>query len=110
MMLFLQYYATLILGSDRPGPHSQVVAACAQHMGIRVVDQFASLRAIVAPNPDLIHDYYWFFDGVFAHMTAKGNQHAADLIHAALRDWLPEIAASQPRAGAAAPADDVTPQ
>jgi len=106
MMLFLQYYATLILGSDRPGPHSQAVAACAQHMGIRVVDQFASLRAIVAPNPDLIHDYYWFFDGVFAHMTAKGNQHAADLIHAALRDWLPAIEASRPVAPGA---DDAAP-
>jgi hypothetical protein len=109
MMLFLQYYATLILGADRPGPHSQAVAACAQRMDIRVVDQFASLRAIVAPNPAVIHDYYWFYDGVFGHMTAKGNQHAADLVYAALSDWLPEIAASQP-AGAAAPADDVTPQ
>ena len=105
VMLFLQYYATLILGADQPGPHSQAVAACAEKMGIRVVDQFASLRAIVAPNPDLIHDYYWFFDGVFAHMTAKGNQHAADLIHAALRDWLPAIEASQP---AAPPADGAT--
>jgi hypothetical protein len=109
VMLVLQYYATLILWSDRPGPHSQAVGACAQDMGIRVVDQFASLRAIVAPNPDAIHDYYWFFDGVFAHMTAKGNEHAADLIHAALRDWLPAIEASQPRPGAASPADNATP-
>jgi hypothetical protein len=105
-MLILQYYATLILGSDRPGPNSQAVAACAENIGIRVVDQFASLRAIVAPNPEIIHDYYWFFDGVFAHMTAKGNQHAADLIYAALRDWLPGIADSQP---AAAAAHDATP-
>jgi hypothetical protein len=106
VMLILQYYATLILGSDRPGPNSQAVAACAENIGIRVVDQFASLRAIVAPNPEIIHDYYWFFDGVFAHMTAKGNQHAADLIYAALRDWLPGIADSQP---AAAAAHDATP-
>jgi hypothetical protein len=106
VMLFLQYYATLILESDRPGPNSQSVAACAQSMGIRVVDQFASLRAIVAPNPDIIQDYFWFYDGVFAHMTAKGNQHAANLIYAALRDWLPAIGGSQP---AAAAGDDATP-
>jgi len=106
VMLFLQYYATLILGSDRPGPHSQAVAACAQSMGIRVVDQFASLRAIVAPNPAVIHDYYWFFDGVFGHMTAKGNQQAAELIYPVLRDWLPAIEASRP---AAPPGDDAAP-
>src|SRR5262249_28627662 len=109
VMLFLQYYATLILGADRPGPHSQAVAACAQSMGSGVCDKFAWLRGIVAPIPPVIHDSSWFSDGVFGHMPAKGNQHAAALVHAALRDWLPEIAASQP-AGAAAPADDVTPQ
>jgi hypothetical protein len=102
MMLVLQYYATLILESDRPGAHSQAVAACARDIGIRVVDQFASLRAIVAAGgPSIIHDYYWFYDGNFGHMTAKGNEHAANLIYAALRDWLPAISGGRSQIEAA---------
>jgi hypothetical protein len=101
MMLVLQYYATAILESDRPGPHSQAVAACARDVGIRVVDQFAPLRAIVATGgPTIIRDYYWFYDGIYGHMTAKGNEHVANLIHAALRDWLPSISELPSRTGA----------
>jgi hypothetical protein len=100
MMLVLQYYATLILESDRPGPHSRAVAACARDIGIRVVDQFAPLHAIVAAGgPTIIRDYYWFNDGIFGHMTAKGNEHAASLIESALRDWLPEISGAPSRTG-----------
>lgn len=100
MMLFLQYYATRILESDRPGPYSQAVAACARDIGIRVVDQFASLHAIVAAGgPAIIRDYYVFNDGIFGHMTAKGNEQAANLIEPALRDWLPAISGAPSRTG-----------
>jgi hypothetical protein len=110
VMLILQYYATLILESDRPGPHSQAVAACARDMGIRVVDQFASLHAIVAAGgPTIIRDYYWPYGDIFGHMTAKGNAHAANLIYAALRDWLPGISDAPSRTGAI-PQDGNTPQ
>ena len=91
MMLVLQYDAPSILSSERPGPNSLAVAACAEVMGIRVVDQFASLRATVLSGPpNVIREYYWYYDQTFGHMTAKGNAHVAGLIHAALRDWLPE--------------------
>jgi len=100
MILVLQYYATLILESDRPCPYSQAVAACARDVGIRVVDQFAPLHAIVAAGgPAIIRDYYWLTDGVFGHMTAKGNEHVANLIHAALGDWLPAISGAPSRTG-----------
>ncbi len=100
MILVLQYYATLILESDRPGPYSQAVAACARDIGIRVVDQFAPLHAIVAVGgPAIIRDYYWLTDGVFGHMTAKGNEHVANLIFAALGDWLPAISDAPSRTG-----------
>jgi hypothetical protein len=109
MMLVLQYYATLILESDRPGPHSQAVAACARDIGIRVVDQFASLRAMVAAGgPAIIRDYYWLTDGVYGHMTAKGNEHMANLIYAALDDWLPEISGAPSRTGAIPQGGDTT--
>src|SRR5262249_43095715 len=102
MMLFLQYYATRILESDRPGPYSQAVAECARDVDIRVVDQFASLHAIVAAGgPNVIRDYYWLTDGVYGHMTAKGNQQAANLIYAALRDWLPAFSSAPARVEAA---------
>jgi len=116
MVVFLQYYAPLILNSDRPGPSSRGVAACAQTMGIRVVDQFASLRAIAAAGPpNVMRQYYWYYDGMFGHMTAKGNEHAANLIFPALRDWLPGILgwSSQTRAAsdtAPSPEDGGTPQ
>jgi hypothetical protein len=102
MMLVLQYYATNVLWSDRPGPHAQSVRACAEAMGIRVVDQFASLHAIVLSGPpNVIHEYYWYYDQTFGHMTAKGNAHAAGLIHAALRDWLPGTLGWSPQTRAA---------
>jgi hypothetical protein len=92
MMLFMQYYAPLVLSSDKPTPNAQDVVACAQAMDIRVVDQFASLRAIVRAGPaDVMREYYWYYDDIYGHMTAKGNEHAAGLIHPALRDWLPLI-------------------
>jgi len=91
MMVFLQYDATLIQSADRPGPNSLAVAACAQAMGIRVVDQFASLRAIAAAGPpNVMRQYYWYY-GFFGHMTAKGNEHAANLLHPAVRDGLAGI-------------------
>jgi hypothetical protein len=92
MLVFLQYYAPLILSSETPGPGSLAVAACAKAMGIRVVDQFGSLRSIVITGPpNVIREYYWYNDGVFGHMTAKGNMNAAILINSALREWLPSI-------------------
>ena len=116
VVVFLQYYAPLILTSDRPGPSSRGVSACARAMGIRVVDQFASLRALVAAGPpNVIREYYWYYEGMFGHMTAKGNEHAANLIFPAVRDWLPAILgwSSQTRAAtdtAPSPEGAATPQ
>jgi len=42
-------------------------------------------------------------------MTAKGNEHAANLIYAALGDWLPEISGAPSRTGAI-PQDGDIPQ
>lgn len=104
LMLLLQYYAPLVLSSDKAGPNSQAVAACARAAGIRVVDQFASLRAIVlAGPPNIIREYYWYYNGIFGHMTAKGNEQAANLIYPVLRDWLPAIRARSSQSRATAP-------
>jgi len=103
-ILFMQYYAPLVLSSDRISPAAQGVTTCAEALGIRVVDQFASLRAITLAGPsDVMREYYWFYDDIYGHMTAKGNEHAASLLHPALRDWLPLILdhASRPHGHAA---------
>src|SRR5262249_28537115 len=47
-LLFMQYYAGIILEADKPPRDAQRVMACAQQMDIRVLDQFASLRRLLA--------------------------------------------------------------
>jgi hypothetical protein len=105
MILFMQYNASLLLSSDKSTDNSRYVVSCAKATGIRVVDQFESLRAIVAANPIAIRDYYVAYGQSYGHMTAKGNEHAAYLLAAALRDWLPlATGSSQPAATSVAPA------
>jgi hypothetical protein len=41
-------------------------------------------------------------------MTAKGNEHAANLIEPALSDWLPEISGAPSRTGAIPQGGDTT--
>jgi hypothetical protein len=91
LMLFLQYHAPVIVAKVKESPNLRSVAACAQAAGIRIVDQYDTLRAAVrdTPGPDAIREFYWSYDGVFAHMTAKGNEQAATLLASELRDWLP---------------------
>jgi hypothetical protein len=94
LMLLLQYHAPVIMAKTKDSPNVRSVAACAQASGIRTVDQYDALRAAVraGTDPNAIRDYYWYYDGVFAHMTAKGNAQAAMLLAGELRDWLPAIA------------------
>jgi len=41
---------------------------------------------------------------VYGHMSAKGNQHAADLLYAALQDWLEDMTGTIPRTVQTTPA------
>ena len=86
LMLFLQYYASAMMSDDEPTPNGQGVAACAKRLGIHVVDQFASLRALVEKNPDAMRPYYMTDGKNFTHMSPKGNEHAADLLAKALSE------------------------
>jgi hypothetical protein len=71
------------------------VVACAAAAGIRVVDQFEWLRPLALEVPERIAEYYvgMYNGSVYGHMTAKGNQHAAELLYAALQDWLEDLTA-----------------
>jgi hypothetical protein len=90
LLLFMQHNEYLILAGDRPSDNARRVVACAEAVGIRVVDQFASLRAILVADPSKVRDYYlqeeW--EGL-GHMTPQGNQHAAALLAKALADLAP---------------------
>jgi hypothetical protein len=94
LMLFMQHHAPLLFAYEHSTPVAQQVIACAQAADIRVVDQFDSLRAIaLQDNTCRICEYYegMFAGKIYGHMTAKGNQHAANLLYAALHDWLPRM-------------------
>lgn len=87
-VLFMQYYAPLVLESDRPTRNAQYVLTCAQQAGLRVVDQFALLRRIAVADPQAMKEYYMHSGDTYGHMSAKGNRHAANLLSLALADWL----------------------
>jgi hypothetical protein len=92
MLLFTQYYATVVIGQERATRNIRRVSECARTAGIRVVDQLPSLREIERARPNSMSDYYNMHGGeLYGHMTAKGNEHAANLLAPAIRDWLPSI-------------------
>jgi hypothetical protein len=84
LILFLQYYAATVIEEDEPTDNAQGVSACAQRLGIQLVDQFAPLRAIAAKNAEAISPYYMTDGKNFSHMSARGNEHAAQLLAKAL--------------------------
>ncbi|MEA2939402.1 MAG: hypothetical protein QOC56_2906 [Alphaproteobacteria bacterium] len=106
LMLFMQYYAPVVLASDKPSYDAQRVVDCSQAMGIRVVDQFASLRTIAAADPVALRDYYMSNGTLYSHMSAIGNEHAANLLAPALRDWLPLVTGSSQTAATPPSADE----
>jgi len=84
MILLMQYYATAIIDDEDRPADALGVLACAKTHGIPVVDQFASLRALVEKDPNALHPYYMHDGRNFTHMSAKGNAHAAQLLAKAL--------------------------
>jgi hypothetical protein len=79
-ILFMQYYAPLILENDQPPQDAQETMACAEKLGFEVVDHFPTLKAMTRENPDILHAYYLEDDGIYRHMSGEGNEHAAKLL------------------------------
>jgi hypothetical protein len=84
LLLFVQYYALSIIEEDEPTENAQGVSACAKQLGIQTVDQFASLRALVEKDPNALRPYYLSDGKNYTHMSAKGNEHAAQLLTKAI--------------------------
>lgn len=85
MILFMQYYAPVIMFNPQPPEDARQVNACAEKLGIEVVDQFASLKALTASDPHALRNYYMVYGDTFTHMNADGNDHAAKLLLQALK-------------------------
>lgn len=89
MLLFLQYSGELVLEEPVIVPDMKTITECSQKAGIEVVDQFAPLKALTRSTPELVALYYDLLDDEFGHMTAKGNEQAAQLLAAALKQATP---------------------
>jgi len=85
MLLFMQYYAAIIVENEKPTENALRVMACAASAGIEVVDQFGPLRAVAAADPNAVWSYYITKGEMYTHMTSKGNEHAAELLAKAVR-------------------------
>jgi hypothetical protein len=103
MLLFLQYSGELVLEEPVIVPDMKAITECSQKLGIEVVDQFASLRALTKSTPELVALYYDLIDDEFGHMTAKGNEQAAQVLAAALKQVTPP-----PPQSSALPSQDLT--
>jgi hypothetical protein len=89
LLLFLQHSGELVLEEPVILTDMKQITECGQKAGIQVIDQFAPLQALTHGNPELVALYYTLHGEEFGHMTAKGNEHAAQLIATALKDVAP---------------------
>jgi hypothetical protein len=84
LLLFMQHGWQMIAEYAQPSENAQRVTACARKVGIEVVDQFDTLRAIAMADRDALRDLYVKEGDGYGHMSSKGNQHAAALLARAL--------------------------
>jgi hypothetical protein len=83
-LLVMQYGASIVRSRDRIPDDAAAVITCAGAMGIQVVDEFESLRAVFQQNAERLRDYYVMTGEQYGHMSAHGNEHIARLVAAAL--------------------------
>src|SRR5262249_39156425 len=57
-LLVIQYGAGIIRLLDGPPGEAMIVTSCAVAMGIQIVDEFESIKAIYRANPDKLRSYY----------------------------------------------------
>lgn len=83
MLLLMQHGRQTVADKEQPSEEAKRVGECAAAVGIAVVDQFESLRAL-ASKPDALGDLYLEEDDGEALMSDEGNGQAAKLLAAAL--------------------------
>jgi hypothetical protein len=84
IVLLMQYGGAAIQSWSAPSDDAAQVTACARAIGIQLVDEFDSLKAVYRANPEALKSYYVMADANYGHMSARGNRHIATLIADAL--------------------------
>ena len=56
------------------------VAACAKQLGFMVIDEYQTIHAILQSNSMTIEELYLREDGLWGHMTPKGNRLIAEIV------------------------------
>jgi hypothetical protein len=84
VLLAMQHGAYILRDLDSPLDRAIQVETCATAMGIQVVDEFNSLKAILRADPSLLAAHYVMTNGAPGHMSERGNAHMANLLAAAL--------------------------
>jgi hypothetical protein len=85
-ILVMQHGSSIILNLDEPRGAALRVEACARAMGIQVVDEFDTLKAIAKADPAAFAQHYVSTAGTLGHMSARGNALVAGLIAKALSE------------------------
>src|SRR5262249_41810891 len=83
-LLVMQHGAGVILTYEAPRQPALRVEACARLMGIQVVDEFATLKAIATADRAALASYYVMHGDIYGHMSARGNERVAGLAAEAL--------------------------
>src|SRR5262245_52776777 len=86
--LVMQHGADVIRKFDSPRAEALAVESCAREMGIHVIDEFDSLKAVYRANPEQLKAYYVMRNNghTFGHMSSRGNENIASLIAQALKE------------------------
>lgn len=85
MLLVMQYGSGAIQSWTAPSDDAVPINACARTMGIQVVDEFATLKAVYQQDRESLRNYYVMTGDAYGHMSARGNAHVAALIADALQ-------------------------
>lgn len=86
-LLLMQYGSGVVQTFPTPPERATMVNECAVELGVQVVDEFESLKAVWNQNQSAFRGHYIIQpDGTtLGHMSAQGNAHIAGLVAEALR-------------------------
>jgi hypothetical protein len=78
-LLLMQHARNVVAEGGEPGENTRKVVDCAGAMGLEVVDQLGTLRALVAENPAALDALYLQNSG-YGQMSPNGNRETAELL------------------------------
>lgn len=98
LILVMQYAGETISEKDEQRPeYFAALIACAQQLGVTVVDEFDDLRSLLhEQGPQALDELYFVKgDATFGHRTPEGNQRVARLVAPILKTILASAGSSE---------------